>query len=111
MNGPSDYGSGLDPLHPFDLKYPHHKKRFMMNLKAKNNLWRYLTIVGLYIILVNAAVMFWISRTYAPKVFVSTILHSGDIYQRGIFSMPLSKKKGDFVLFTNKIKPAGIIEE
>lgn len=104
MNGTSDYGSGLSSPHPFDLKYPKHTERLIAHLKTKNDLWRYLTIAGLCTILLNIMLMFWLTHIHKPKVFVSTILESGSIYQQGFFDLPLSQKGSKFILSTQKVQ-------
>lgn len=108
MNGYSDYGSGLTPQHPFGLKYPKHRERLMARLKTKNDLWRHLTIAGLCTILFNIVLIFWLTHTHRPEVFVSTILESGNVYQQGFFAMPLSKKESGFILSTKKVVPGKI---
>lgn len=90
--GRTDYGSDMTPSHPFNLRCPKLDRRNLLQFSSRVKRWQWLAGIGIGIILCNGLLMFWLSFSKVPVVFIDTVLSSGKLYQQGVLiEKPLDK--------------------
>lgn len=101
--GHTDYYGGIVPQHPFFLRRPTLHQRDLYTLEQKSRRWQWYALVGVCLIICNGLLAFWLLTVQKPVVFVDTVLHSGEIYQQGVFVKgPLSQQKSQDILMSGE---------